>query len=166
LDVDDVEVHTRFVELATACGAHALLEHLVCEETPGGGRHYGYLCVAWAGSTILARRPVGLKAHGRERFETLIEVKGEGGQCVVAPTPAGVHPDHPERGYTMVHGDWTRVPLISPKARRVLRACARALDEAVPRAEDGSTLVRARPKHPSHSASLPLSPKNTSKRYA
>jgi hypothetical protein len=127
LDIDDPEVHARFVTLMAACDAHPLLERLVCEETPRGGRHYGYCCVEWAGSTTLARCPSGPDAHGRERFKTLIEVKGEGGQCVVAPTPAGVYPDHAERGYTLVHGDWTRVPLISPKARRVLRACAQAL---------------------------------------
>jgi hypothetical protein len=118
LDVDDPEIHERFLTLVTGCGARPLLERLVCEETPRGGRHYGYLCVEWAGSTILARRLVGMDTDGRGRFETLIEVKGQGGQCVVAPTPAGVHPDHPTRGYTLVRGDWTQIPLISPKARR------------------------------------------------
>jgi hypothetical protein len=60
LDIDDVEVHARFLELVAACGASSLLEHLVCEETPRGGRHYGYLCVEWDASTILARRRVGM----------------------------------------------------------------------------------------------------------
>ena len=133
LDFDDAAIHARFLELIAACGGSALLESLVCEETPGRGRHYGYLCVEWGASTILARRPRGLDAHGREQFDTLIESKGEGGQCVVAPTPPGIHPDYPARGYTLVQGNWTQVPLITLKARRVLWACARALDEVSPR---------------------------------
>jgi hypothetical protein len=133
LDFDDADVHARFLALVEACDMRALLESLVCEETPGGGRHYGYCCIEWGASTILARRPRGVDAHGRERFDTLIESKGQGGQCVVAPTPPGIHPDHPARGYTLLQGDWTRVPLITPKARRVLWACARALDEVSPR---------------------------------
>jgi Bifunctional DNA primase/polymerase, N-terminal len=101
LDIDDAGVHARFLELIAACGGDSLLERLVCEETPGSGRHYSYLCGEWAGSTILARRPMALDVHGREMFETLIEIKGQGGQCMVAPTPPGIHPDHPARGYTL-----------------------------------------------------------------
>jgi hypothetical protein len=148
LDLDDAAVHARFLELVAACGAGSLLESLICEETPGGGRHYGYGCVAWGASTPLARSPVGVDAHGRERFDTLIESKGEGGQCVVAPTPPGIHPDHPTRGYTLVRGDWTQIPLITPKARRVLWACARALDEVAPRKAASSTPTR-RARHTS-----------------
>jgi Bifunctional DNA primase/polymerase, N-terminal len=144
LDFDDSAIHTRFLELLVACGAGSLLEHLICEATPGGGRHYGYLCREWAGSTILARRPMGLDAHGREMFETLIESKGQGGQCVVAPTPAGIHPDYPTRGYSLLRGDWTQVPLIIPKARRLLWACARALDEVRPRPADHLASPQAR----------------------
>ena len=70
---------------------------------------------------------------GRGPMVTLIESRGQGGQCVVAPTPAGIYPEHPARGYTMLRGDWTRIPLITPKVRRVLWACARALDEVPPR---------------------------------
>jgi hypothetical protein len=136
LDFDDAEVHARFVKLIAVCGASALLERLVYEATPGGGRHYGYCCTEWGASTILARRPLGVEAHGHERLDTLIEVKGQGGQCVVAPTPAGIHPDHPAWGYTLVRGDWTAMPLITPKARRVLWACARALDEVSLRKAD------------------------------
>ncbi len=159
LDFDDAEVHARFLELVAACGAGSLLERLVCEETPGGGRHYGYLCVEWSGSTILARRPLGVDAYGRTRFETLIESKGQGGQCVVAPTPPGIHPHHPTRGYTLLRGDWTQVPLITSKARRVLWACARALDEVSPRPADRLSPPQARtPTHRTRPI-VPLTPK-------
>jgi hypothetical protein len=130
LDFDDADVHARFVARLAARGVLFLLEGLPCEETPRGGRHYGYLCVEWAASTTLARRLVGTTPDGRAPTVTLIESRGQGSLCVVAPTPPGIHPDHPARGYTMVQGDWTRLPLITPAARRVLWACARALDTA------------------------------------
>jgi Bifunctional DNA primase/polymerase, N-terminal len=144
LDVDDPEIHARFVELMAACGARSLLERLPCEATPAGGRHYGYCCVEWAASTTLARRGVGRTPDGRAKMVTLIESRGQGGQCVVAPTPPGIHPDHPARGYAMVRGDWTHVPLITPEARRLLWACARALDEAFPPHVDHPTPARRR----------------------
>src|SRR5919109_5195286 len=93
LDFDDADVHARFVQLLADRGVRFLLEGLPCEETPRGGRHYGHLCVEWAASTTLARRPVGMTADGRVQMVTLIESRGPGGQCVVAPTPAGIHPD-------------------------------------------------------------------------
>jgi Bifunctional DNA primase/polymerase, N-terminal len=97
LDIDDADVHGRFLEMVAACGLRSLLQRLVCEETPGGGAHYGYACVEWAASTILARRQRGTTADGRGKTSTLIETRGEGSQCVVAPTPEGIHPDHPIR---------------------------------------------------------------------
>jgi hypothetical protein len=141
LDFDDAEVHARFMARLAARGVAFLLEDLPCEVTPSGGRHYGYGCVEWAASMTLARRFVGMTPDGRVQMVTLIESKGQGGLCVVAPTPPGIHPDHPARGYTMVQGDWTRIPLITPAARRVLWACARALDEAPLR--DAHELPRA-----------------------
>jgi hypothetical protein len=162
LDIDDAEVCRRFLELVAACGAGSLLERLVYEETSGGGRHYGYLCSEWARSTLLARRRVCTTPDGRKQMVTLIETRGEGGQCVVAPTPAGIHPDHPTRGYTLLRGDWTEVPLITPKARRVLWACACALDEGSPRKADRLSPPQART--PAHRArhivpSVPSLPK-------
>src|SRR5262249_11882517 len=144
LDFDDADVHARFVARLAGRGGAFLLEDLPCEETPTGGRHYGYGCVEWATSTTLARRPVGTTPDGRTQTVTLIESRGQGGQCVVAPTPPGIHPDHPLRGYTMVQGDWTRLPLLTPAARRVLWAGARALDEAPPGSADPSGARRRR----------------------
>jgi hypothetical protein len=133
LDFDDADVHARFVERLTQQGYGSLLERMPCDESPRGGRHYGYLCVESAGNTTLARRRRGISKRGRARLKPLIESKGRGGQCVVTPTPTGVHPEHPERGYTMVRGLWTRPVLITPEERQVVQACARALDEVPPR---------------------------------
>jgi hypothetical protein len=159
LDIDDPDIHARFLDLVAACGTSALLESLVCEATPGGGRHYGYLCGEGSGSTILARRRGGMPADGCAQTVTLIETRGHSGLCVVAPTPPGIHPDHPARGYTLMRGDWAEIPLITPKARRVLWACARALDEVGPRHADRLAPPQART--PAHRARhiVPLTPK-------
>src|SRR5262245_4285599 len=90
LDFDDADVHACFVARLAARGVRFLLEDLPCEETPTGGRHYGYLCVEWAASTTLARHPVGMTPDGRDQMVTVIENRGQGGQCVVAPTPPGI----------------------------------------------------------------------------
>jgi hypothetical protein len=71
LDFDDPETHARFVTLLLTRGGRALLERLPCEETPTGGRHYGYLCVESGASTTLARRPGGI---GRPAMVPTIEL--------------------------------------------------------------------------------------------
>jgi hypothetical protein len=126
LDFDDAAIHVRFLELVAACGVSALLEFLVCEATPGGGRHYGYLCIEWGASTILARRPLGVEAQGRERFDSLIESKGQGGQCVVAPTPAGDSPRPACAGVYAAAGGLDSDPADHPQgAARALGLCPR-----------------------------------------
>jgi hypothetical protein len=133
LDFDDPEAHERFVTRLLAQGGQALLERLPCEETPTGGRHYGYLCVKSGARLTLARRRGGTTRHDRTTMVPTIELRGRGSLCVVAPTPPGVHPDHPARGYVMVRGSWTAIPLITPEARRCLLDCARTLHVAAPR---------------------------------
>jgi hypothetical protein len=130
LDVDDAAIHDAFMARLAAQGALSLLRRLPCEETPTGGRHYGYLCVEWGASTVLAQRRVDTAPKNRGTTVTLIETRGQGGLCVVAPTPLGIHPTHPEHGYTMVRGTWTAMPLITPKARHLLWACASARRDA------------------------------------
>ena len=75
---------------------------------------------------------------------------------MVAPTLAGIHPDHPARGYTLVHGDWIQIPVITPTARRLLWACAHALDEARPPQADDVTLALVRRPTPRRSLLTPI----------
>jgi hypothetical protein len=89
----------------------------------------------------LAQRKVGVQHNGQDEVITLLETRGTGGYCVVAPTPPGIHPDHPERGYMMVRGSWTTIPVITPEARDMLWECAMALNEyvrAAPCSDTGS----------------------------
>lgn len=50
LDIDAPDIVPVFEGLVHVRGYAALLGRLPCEETPKGGRHYGYLCIAWAGN--------------------------------------------------------------------------------------------------------------------
>jgi Bifunctional DNA primase/polymerase, N-terminal len=150
LDVDDAVVHDAFVARLAALGTLSLLRRLPCEETPTGGRHYAYLCVDWGASTVLAQRRLDTTSKVRGKTVTLIETRGHGGLCVVAPTPPGIHPTHPAHGYTMVRGSWTAVPLITPKARHLLWACARALDEGPRQAEQPPRTAARLPAYHRH----------------
>jgi putative DNA primase/helicase len=131
LDIEYGETVNAFIALAKARGYEALLNRLPWEDPPRGGLHTGWLCIESAGNTKLATRQIGIHPDGTPELETLIETRGEGGLLVVAPTPAGIHPDVPERGYVMVRGSWAEMPVISPEARQALLECARALNEYV-----------------------------------
>jgi hypothetical protein len=70
-------------------------------------------------------------AHGHKAYQprragsryiivvTLIETKGEGGYCVVAPSP----------GYELIQGSWDAVPVVTPTEYEALISCARRLTE-------------------------------------
>jgi uncharacterized protein (DUF927 family) len=129
LDVDDTESLVQLVEAAHWQGLGELLARLLHQRTPGGAGHFAYLCQESAGNTILARRP---GVPGEPEAVTLIETRGAGGQVVVAPTPPGIHPEHPERGYELVRGSWEALPIITPEERQALLALARSFNTYVP----------------------------------
>jgi phage/plasmid-associated DNA primase len=128
IDVDDAETLAEFVEAANWQGLSDLLQRLLHQRTPGGAGHFAYCCAEWAGNTVLARRP---GKPGEPQFVTLIETRGAGGQVVVAPTPPGIHPEHPERGYELVRGSWERLPIITPAERQALGELARSFNTCV-----------------------------------
>jgi uncharacterized protein (DUF927 family) len=131
LDVDDAAILDQFVEAATWQGLGALLARLLHQRTPSTAGHFGYLCQEWAGNTKLAQRHDGVDEHGHPVVVTLIETRGEGGQVVVAPTPRGIHPAHPERGYELVRGAWDDLPIITPEERQALLTLARSFNTYV-----------------------------------
>ena len=125
LDIDDPEIVPDFFEQAHYHGLADALKHLPTERTPRGGVHIGYLCQRWEGNQVLAQRMVDGKPV------TLIEIRGRGGLCVVAPTPVGIHPKFPERGYELIRGSWTNVQVITKDERDVLFDVARGMTEIV-----------------------------------
>ncbi len=130
-DFDDAEILDQFIEAANWQGLGELLRRLLHQRTPGGAGHFGYLCQQWAGNTKLAQRQEGVDEHGNPIVVTLIETRGAGGQVVVAPTPPGIHPEHPERGYELVRGSWEDPRIITPEERLVLFELARSFNEYV-----------------------------------
>jgi uncharacterized protein (DUF927 family) len=132
LDVDDAAILDQFVEAAHWQGLGEILARLLHQRTPGGAGHFGYLCQEWAGNTKLAQRQDGVDEHGTPSVLTLIETRGNGGQVMVAPTPPGIHPEHPERGYELVRGSWEALPVITPEERQSLFALARSFNTYVP----------------------------------
>jgi hypothetical protein len=97
-----------------------LVARLLCERTPRGGFHLVWRCDEIQGNQKLATRPPTeeeAKADPKLTSVTLIETRGKGGQFQVAPSP----------GYTLMRGDWTSLPRITPAERAVLLSSARAL---------------------------------------
>lgn len=132
LDIDDTaELLEQFIEAANWLGLGEVLQRMVHQRTPGGAGHYAYLCSAWEGNLVLARRPRHQDEPEQPPCVTLIETRGAGGQAVVAPTPPGIHPEHPERAYELVHGSWEDVPIITPEERAALFALARSFNAYV-----------------------------------
>lgn len=124
--------------------AQGLLDRLVVEKTPSGGRHVVYRSNAPVdGSMKLAQRKVcadgpeevtlcGKKHKPRQDSDgrwhvlpTLIETKGEKGIFLCAPSP----------GYELIQGDFTAVPTITAAEREILLEAAWSLNEHVPEPE-------------------------------
>jgi hypothetical protein len=120
--------------------APGLLERLVIESTPSGGKHVVYQCqVAVCGNEKLAARSIPCpdgdsvvvagktlrprQVDGQWFAETcLIETRGEGGFFLCAPTP----------GYELIHGRLDQLATITEAERVILLESALALDEARP----------------------------------
>lgn len=135
LDIDAADTLIAFESQLAAAGHLNLLERLPKERTPGGGAHFPYRCDVFQGNQVLARRRLDVDEQGHVVIKTIIETRGTGGQVVASPTPPGIHPVYPELGYTLERGSWESVPIISREARELLFACARSLNEYVPRNE-------------------------------
>ncbi len=109
--------------------APGLAARLLCERTPRGGYHLVWRCDEIEGNQKLATRPPTPEeaaAQPKLISITLIETRGKGGQFQVAPSA----------GYTLVSGDWTALPRITPDERAILLSSARALSRTDKRTID------------------------------
>jgi hypothetical protein len=129
LDIDEPALVRPWYELVEQ-EAPGLVSRLVVVRTPreGCGRHCYYRSAVIAGNTKLAQglRPDG---HGQLKVTTLIETRGEGGYCLIPPSPATCHPLN--RPYVLAQGDLAHIPTITADERAILLSCARALNEYV-----------------------------------
>lgn len=81
----------------------------VAESTQSGGKH-----LAFRSSACGRNQKLACDANGG----VLIETRGEGGICLIAPTD----------GYVVETGDWANVPTIAPEERAAMFEVARTLD--------------------------------------
>ncbi len=90
-----------------------LFSRLVIERSKNNGYHIGYRCEQIAGNQKLARKQIDGK------LETVIETRGEGGYCIVAPS----------QGYEKIQKDFLQVETITPEERGYLLDLCRGYDE-------------------------------------
>jgi hypothetical protein len=117
LDFDTREIYHLWRSRAQEAGLTALHERLTegyLEATPNG-IHLLYRCPGLIeGNQKLAKVPV----EGQQRWQTLIETRGEGGLVVVAPSGGGVHPSG--KPYVLLQGDIATIATITPAERQAL----------------------------------------------
>lgn len=121
IDLDGGSFADEYDALIRA-NAPGLIERLVIEKSPSGGRHYAYRCSECDGNSKIAQTLRELPGHkpGTDGLTTLLETRGQGGYIVTYPT----------RGYILLQGDWLHLPTITPAERSLLWSCAAMLDES------------------------------------
>ena len=129
LDFDTRESYQAWSKRVREAGLatlHARLTRSYLEATPQG-IHLLYRCPALIeGNQKLAKMPV----EGPQRWQTLIETRGEGGLVVVAPSCGGVHPSG--QPYVLLRGGIGTIRTITPAERQALFAVARSFDASPP----------------------------------
>jgi hypothetical protein len=126
-EFDDRATYASFKAVLEALGYGDLVARIeagYCEETPGGGIHWFYVCEEVRPCTKLAERPVPGEPHKRK---TLIETKGRGGFAVVSPSCGNVHPTG--RAYVLLSGRVDLIETITPAEQRILFDVAETLSE-------------------------------------
>jgi hypothetical protein len=117
LDFDAPEILGPWGNLVMHIDAD-LLPRLPLVQSPSGGWHVYYRALHVAGNQKLAVDPA-------QEKPTLIETRAEGGY-VLAP---------PSRGYTLLRGTLTEVPVLTPSEQQTLLTAARHFDQREPEPE-------------------------------
>lgn len=127
MDFDVPEIYTEFREAAKQSGLGALLERIEQGylENSQNGNHLLYRCTKIGRNSKLATRPKRPEEteHEKDTTKALIEIRGEGGFIIVAPSYGNVHPSGGE--YAMVSGGPGTIVEITPEERDDLHALAR-----------------------------------------
>ena len=99
-----------------------LINRLVRQQTMNSGLHLILKCSKIIGNLKLASRPSTseeLAKDPKDVRKVLIETRGDGGYCLIYPTP----------GYSLVNGNLTAIPEISPDELDILLTTARLFDK-------------------------------------
>jgi hypothetical protein len=133
IDIDTADVAVPWAD-AVENRAPGLVNRLVRVRTPRPGLHVYYRCsqfgvsqkLAFAVATDDFGQP-SLDVQGKPIHKTMIEVKAEGGYCLIPPSPPRCHPSCRLYQYADGSADLTAVPTISPEERAILLEAARSL---------------------------------------
>ena len=104
----------RYQKRCRDCGLADLLDRVLIQRTVTGGIHLVFRCAAHLGNLKLA------ETQGRE---SLLETRGDGGYFLIAPST----------GYTLIQGDWSRLPELTADDRDSLLAVARSFSQKAPK---------------------------------
>lgn len=96
-----------------------IVEKCTVETTQSGGYHVKYRCKETEGNLKLASQANGINEKGKSKYETVIETRGEGGFCVCAPS----------KGYSLIQGDFSTIPLLTSEERNILISAARTFNQ-------------------------------------
>jgi putative DNA primase/helicase len=137
LDFDKKDYFLKYSEAALKAGLGELLERLkkgYFEQTPNGF-HLAWRCPDGVeGNKKLARIYLynsdgtpKLIEGGKHDTKATIETRGEGGYAIIAPSNGTVHPSG--KGYQLIKGSLSTIPVITGQERAELLNLARTLDE-------------------------------------
>lgn len=128
LDLDTKNAPAGFLEdwmaRAESAGLAPLLERLIQQETPSGGRHYVFRC---------PQEVRNLKLAEDAEHQTLIETRGQGGYFLAFPS----------KGYTLTRGDFAEIPEVTVEERDELFTFARSFGYVAPPEERHEPKARA-----------------------
>jgi hypothetical protein len=140
IDLDNMDLVTPWLT-TVARSKPDLLDRLIYVGTPRPGLHAYFRSPCCMPSEKLASTLVIDADTDKEERKTLVETKGEGGYCVIPPTPLGMHLSG--RPYVFFEGrDLTNVQMISVEERQILIEAARSLDRLPPRPTRSSSRRR------------------------
>jgi Bifunctional DNA primase/polymerase, N-terminal len=137
IDIDNFQLAGPWMH-AVESVCPGLLSRLVRVRSPRPGLHVYYRCTECGASQKLASAPetdqqgeLVLDNRGKPKKKTLIELKGEGGYCVVPPSPGSCH--RTGRPYVLEAGspDLTNVPIVTEVEREVMLETARSFNKWV-----------------------------------
>lgn len=126
-EVEYPDLYDRFKAAANLAGLEDTVERIeagYCERAPRGGVHWLWRTDRAGGNTKLA-----MSGH----YDTLIETRGAGGYCILAPSYGPVHPSG--NPYVRITGSFATIAVVSLEERQALFRVARTFDDAPKRDE-------------------------------
>lgn len=135
LDFDDRDTYDAVKADAAHVGLAdtiARIEHGYCDDTPGGGVRWLYRCPEVPGNRKLAQQ---LDAHGRP--QVLVETRGTGGYCIVAPTSGKAHATG--NPYVRRSGGFASITTVTADEHTALMALLMSFDRIVKAAPTSSS---------------------------